>query len=377
MPASWDFILTDLVGTQIGQITNAADRTIALPLGRTPTCSFKVPLFHSYAPAILDGDTLLQAWRNDGLGGRALRFNGPIISAEEVGDNLTQSIAVTATGPFWRLTKRIIPGTDAITGFRLPAAGEDDLGHLALQLLTTVNGAHAYGYTGITPGTDTKLTSPVATGIVNYEPGSVKVLAEAITELSTPINSFEFEIAPTVPTSVGAPWPQIGVMNTAPLIGGVNRENAIFEYGTTRANVTKYSRVVDRSGIDNSTIILPPSWPNTTEAKYTAQDSASISSRGLFEDHIDSAGIESADLRQKLATEHTAIRKDPRQIITFTPALNARPAPFTDYSVGDYVRARAVVRGIVRFDGVFRIWGVTITLDQNGNESVELELQTP
>lgn len=368
---SWDFILTDLAGVPIGDLKGATERVVALPHGRTPTCVFKVPLFYQYASNILDGDCLVQGWRTDHLGSRSLRFHGPVVTAEENGDSLNQTIAVTASGPWWRCTRRIIPGSNSKTGYKLPATGERDLGVLALDLLDTVNGA-TYGYTGISRGSS---SGAVATGVAWYE--QPKNFAEAVTELSTPINSFEFEIVPTVPTDVAQAWPQIGVMNVGPLIGGVNRSNAVFEYGTTRANVTSYKRQMDRSNIDNSTIILPPSWPNSTDDAYVSTDGSAAAAHGLFEDLIDAGGIEDAPLRQSLANEHTTVRKDPRQIITFTPALNARPAPFTDYNVGDYVRARAVVRGIVRFDGVFRIWGVQFTLDQNGNESVELELQVP
>ncbi len=82
-------------------------------------------------------------------------------------------------------------------------------------------------------------------------------------------------------------------------------------------------------------------------------------------------------IRTGIVDYHLAYRKNPRQIINFKPAVNARPAPFVDYNVGDFVRARATVNGVLRFDATFRVWGVTFDIDVNGNENVDLELVTP
>lgn len=366
-PPSWQFILTDLQGVTLGEITGAKDRTVTLPHLRVPTASFQVPLWHPRAIDILSGDTLLKCYRKDQLGVNKLVFHGPILSVEENGDTAAQSIAVTATGPLWRLTKRFL-GVSKVGFGDGTATALKDLGLIAHDILDTINGVSG-GYTGISKGTLAASTN----GAVG--PWYLKNAAEAIAELSAGINSFDYEVAPTEATNVAQPWPQIGLLNIAPLIGA-QKPDAVFEYGTTRANVAAYQRQISRDAMINDAIISVSGWPDGAGAAdlLHSVDATSKANRGLFEDVVNDAGVIDDTLRQKIADEHIKYRKNPREIVTFTPATNARPAPFSDYIVGDWVRARAVVRGIVRFDAMFRIWGMSFKLDQNGNENLDLQL---
>lgn len=360
-------ILTDLNGNVHGEIRNASDRKIVLPHLRIPTCSFKLPLWHSLAPTIMDTECLVKAYRYDPVTStRTLAFHGPIVSPEENGEGNQQTVNVTAAGPYWRMLRRYIGHQKA--GIAYPS---QDLGLTAHNILDTLNGEN---YTGIAKGTRTASVTGV------YGPVWLKSGAEAISELEGGLNSFELEIVPSEPgtTGVGG-WPTIGTMNIAPLIG-TTKPDAIFEYGTTRANVASYSRKVDREGMANRTTISVQGWPDAAEGArdlIIREDSASITARGLYEAIVPDGGVIDDGLRTSIADFHLLIRKAPRQQVTFKPARNARPAPLVDYKVGDTVRARAVVRGNVRFDALFRIWGITFEMDPNGNENVELELVMP
>lgn len=366
---SWQFILTDLAGVVLGELRGASERQVALPHLRLATASFKLPLWHSLANALMTTDTLLQCWRTDSLGTRKLVFNGQVWGANEQSDNTTQTIAATALGPFSRLSYRIIGTTRA--GIKFPATGTQDLGAIAQDILTTVNGQT---YTGVSNGTYAASVSG-ATGV-----WYLKNAAEAIAELTTGLNSFEFEIAPTIPTNVGGAggWPQLGLMNIAPLIGNVSRLDAIYEYGTARANISGYERAVSRDGFLTRGFISANGWPDSSiQDVISFEDSAARTSRGLFETVVPDGGILDDALRTKVVSFHVAVRKNPREQVTFKAATNARPSPFTDYNIGDYIRARAVVRGTTRFDAMFRVWGVTFNIDSNGNENNEIELIQP
>lgn len=366
---AWQFILTDLSGVVLGELRGATERKVTLPLMRIPTASFSIPMWHPRAVDLLTQDTMLQCWRTDVLSTRKLVFNGPIGPVSEQTDNTTQTIAATAMGPFSRLSSRLIGTTKA--GIKFPAAGTQDLGITAQNILDTVNGQE---FTGISNGTWAASQSG-ATGI-----WYLKKASEAIAELTTGLTSFEFEVVPTVPTNVGGVggWPQIGVMNIAPLIGNVSRTDAIFEYGTGRANITGYERAISRDGLLTRGYISVNGWPDsTTQNVLPATDSAARIARGLFEDVVPDGGVLDDTLRQSIVDYHVQIRKAPRQIVTFRPATNARPSPFTDFNIGDYVRARALVRGVLRFDVMTRCWGVTFNIDSNGNEQNELELVMP
>lgn len=368
LPPKWLFILTDLSGNVLGEIMQGADRTVTLPLNRVPTASIRVPLWHYLAGYILDGNCLLKCYRRDQVTGtNTLVFHGPLITAEESGSSEGQVISATATGPFWGLSKRFI-GTTVAGWSYATEASPADLGIIARAVLTTTNGE---GYSGISLG------SLVASTPGFVGPWYMKNVAEAIAELSVGINSFDYEIAPTEPSFPAGGVPQIGVLNIAPVIGQ-QRPDAIFEYGTARGNVASYNRSVSRENLMNQGIVSVSGFPDGVPAGYTPvlkmNDDASIAAIGLYQDVIPDAGVYDDALRNKLLAAHLQYRSTPRQIVTFTVSSNATPTPFVDYIVGDWIRARAVVRGSVRFDATFRIWGITFKIDQNGNESLDLQL---
>lgn len=367
----WQYVITDLYGNNAAEVTNADERKCVLPHMRTPTASFKVPLWHYLGDRLLTSDCLLKAYRTDDRTQvKTLAFHGPIITAEEVGESLTQSISCTATGPFWRLSKRLVPGSDTVAGF---AYGPADLGFIALTILNVVNGA---SFTGISSAGS---YAPTISGTVG--PMWLKNAAEAITDLTLGLNSFEYVISPVEASDFGGVhgWPLIGVMNVASLIR-TQRPDAIFEYGTTKANVGSYTRAITRDGMLTRAVVSLSGWPDAPTAGGSGlviQNSSQILARGMFEEQVNDAGVIDDALRATIASFHLKYRENPREVITFRPVTNAKPSPFTDYNVGDEVRARAVVRGSVRFDALFRIWGVSFDIDKNGNESVELELVMP
>ncbi len=149
---TWMFILTDLQGNVLGELTGASDRQVALPLNRLPSAQFKIPLWHPLAMATLEQDCLLKVYRRDQITKtNKLVFCGPIRDSEEAGDSLNQSVAVSAVGPFIRLLEGRVIGKNA-EGIRYPTSGMATLSSIVSDLLTTANGG-TYGYTGIDYGT--------------------------------------------------------------------------------------------------------------------------------------------------------------------------------------------------------------------------------
>jgi hypothetical protein len=144
--------------------------------------------------------------------------------------------------------------------------------------------------------------------------------------------------------------------------------------------VASYSRSVGRDGLLNRAVVSVSGWPDTPFANKDLRirnDATSQTNRGLFEAQVDDAGVTSDAIRDLIGDFHVLIRKNPRQLITYQLSVNARPAPFVDYVVGDQIRARAVVRGSIRFDVTSRVWGITFNIDNQGNENTELELVMP
>jgi hypothetical protein len=374
--AAWKFILTDLQGNVHGEVRQASSRNVTLPHLRIPSASFTMPLWDSLATTVMDTDCLLKCYRDD-----ALAFHGPVITAEEQGSVGSQTVQVTAAGPYWRLTKRLIPASKTSGGFAQGSASSlIDLGTIARTILTDVNGEQ---FTGIDLGTHAASTS----GWIGR--WLLKNAAEGIAELAAGLSSFEFRVRPTegaVYPNPGQNWQRIGLFDVAPLLGQ-SRPDAVFEYGTSRANVESYTRTKTRDGILTSAFVSVSGWPDTVERDASGNvlyspvqrrpDSAALSNRGLYEEVINDAGVLDNAFREKIGDFHVNLRKNPRERILFKPAINAKPSPLVDYEPGDTVRARAVVRGSLRFDALFRIWGITFDVDENGNENVELELVQP
>jgi hypothetical protein len=391
---AWQFILTDLYGAVHGELTKASARKVTLPHLRVPSATCTIPMFHEQASNVLNTDCLLKAYRIDPVTGtKTLAFHGPVVSADENGEAGVQTISITAAGPFWRLTKRLIPTSKLVTGAQYgDATSLIDLGTIARTVLADVNGAHFTGIDGNTSNGALHTNSSSAWAGKWF----LKNAAEAIAELAAGLNSFEHRVRPTEPTAYANPqgWPRIALFDVAPILG-VTRPDAIFEYGTTRANVASYTRNVSRDGLLTNAVVSVSGWPDTVERnpppdgspagtlgdpKYSlvqTPDGTSVTNRGLFEEVVPDAGVLDDGLRTQIGQFHAYYRKDPRNIVTFKPAVNARPAPFVDYEVGDTVRARAFVSGSLRFDALFRIWGLTFDVDENGNENVELELVMP
>lgn len=377
---SLQFLSTDLLGGDQFEVARADERKLLLPHMRIATASFKLAIGDANATTLINNDRLIKVYHTHPVtGARYVCFHGPLIAAEEAADGTANTIMFTACDPMWRLTKRLIPGSIPRTGTSFgTAVSPRDLGLIAHDILDDVNGANIpvgapVGYTGISKGSRTASINGF------YVPPANKNAAEAIAELHVGVGSFEYKLTPTEPTNVAGNggWPQIATLDIAPVIGQ-SRPDAVFEYGTTRANVASYSRQVSRDGLMNRGIVTVNGWPDgTTEVQSDRQDATSMTARGLFEDVVPEGGITDITLRDSLADYHLAIRKQPRQIITFRPTSNAGVIPLVDYFVGDSVRARAVVAGTVRFDATFRIWGINFDVDKNGDESVELELVVP
>lgn len=371
-PPLWTFVLTDLQGVVQGEINNADARQVVLPLNRLPTATFRIPLAHPLANTVLSQDCMVKAYRWDNVITRKLMFFGPVLSAEEQAERDVQSVQVNAVGPFWRLTKRLI-GTDK-NGISFGQTGALlEITEIAANVVSTVNGVSG-GYTGITVTTRTSNTPPNMTKVGPYH---LKNAAELIAELSASVNAFDYEVVPVEPTASGFTWPIIGNMRIVPYIG-VTRPDAIFEYGGGAANIVGYQRAITRENYLNKGYVTAPGWPDGTDKELRVRENtASQTSRGLFEDSISDGGVGEDSVRDAIGDEHIYHRAAPRSLISVTVAPNAKPWIWESWEVGDTIRCRAAVRGTVRFDAMFRVWGATFDIDKNGNETVTLELAMP
>lgn len=374
----WSFVLTDLQGVVHGELTGSDQRKVSDPWMRIPTASCVIPLWHPLAETVLTTDCMLKCYRTDPITTiRTLVFHGIVLSVEEVGETLSQSISIAAVGPEFRLQKRLLGVTKAGIEFGTEAV-KIDLSLIGKQIVDAANGR---GETGI--------STNVAHGATFVNTGQtastgkwwLKPAAEALNEVAGGLNSFEWRVRPTEAIAFGS-FPRIAVIDFAPETSfRTTRPDAVYEYGTTRANVTGYSRKISRETLINRDYVPVSGWPDTPAVTngvpgdlVTGFDNGSITTRGLYEEVVPDGGIIDVGLRQQLADLHIAVRKNGRQQITFNPAPDARPCPYVDYQPGEQIRARAEVRGVTRFDALFRVWGLTFDIDSQGSEAIDVEL---
>lgn len=357
----WKFVLRELTGTAIGELNNATERELYLPLNGLPTASFKIRSDHPLAARVLDGDLLLSVYED-----ATLRFNGDLISIEESVDDREQSIKVNAGGMLWRLTKRLIGKAPTGVTFGDPSA-QLDRGEIARQVLALCN---ADANTGIRAGSITASSL----SYVYEPPWRYKPAAEAIAELSQVMDGYDFEFDPVEPVSDGSGlW--LATMNIAAALG-TDRPAVAFEYGDGKRNVAGFKRSIDRAGLLNRGYNLPPAFPQTTQAVLSSSDAPSIAARGLFEGVVE-GGVNAPQLRQRLVDENVRVRRFPRQIVTFTPGPNVAYVYGTDFEVGDTVRVRAKMRvGSAlseRLNVAMRIYGVTFKPGDDGITTLEID----
>jgi hypothetical protein len=346
----WRFVATSLAGANVGEILNAKNRGVGLGLRRVETCGMLLRLDNPLADSLLNGDLLVKAYD-----GTTLRFVGQTIGAEEVNDGTNASVQITCASPLWRLNKRFV-GKGTVGYSQGTAGAQVDRGTIMSSMLNAVN---TEAHTGIELGT----VAASSNTYVAYTP--FKRVLEAFTELAQGVAAPDFRFRPQEPQAVSG-GTRLGYLDIAGTIGQ-NRPATIFEYGVNRRNVASYKRQVSLEGMMNAGYALDPAGGAPT----SAVDNTSIAAYTRLEDLVPT-DLSVAALRQTLVDEHLRVRKNPRQLIEFTPVRDDPAAPGrvprfgTDYEIGDVVRFRAVHGTTVRVNAMLRIFAIEYKIDEEG-----------
>ena len=372
----YKFVATAMDGSippGAGELYNvsAPSYTDALNGMRSAGCT--IPVDSPRADWLLNNDALIKFYRADRTGVWQLLLNGDVVSTEEAGDGNTESLTVTVADPFFRLNARLqgmgVNASHQGTGFTAGTPSvQIDLSQMIVQLLAGVNSDFN---SGVKLGTVTNSGTMGALG-----PLYAVYAGPTIQEVNATLGGPDFWIVPQE-AQFSMPSTIIGQMNIAPW-RGTNRPNAIFEYGCGKHNVANYNRILSKQNVCNHAVSLPQGWPtgvNASDSVATYDDTASQNAIGRF-DSVVSTDVANLQLRQILCQENVNVRKQKQQQITFVPTVD-NPMDYTvDYNVGDVVTARAYNTTLnkFRFNGSIRIYGVSLSLDENGAETVQLTL---
>lgn len=371
--ASWGFVVTDNQFRPQGELVNAGSRKVALPLDKLPTASFQVRLDNPLADLLVTTNCYLKGYRLVRGLPPQLRYFGPIISAEESADKDKATVAVNSVGAGWVLQKRLVgksaTGTTWTTTDRARIVADPTISPMGMIPQSNNDGETHIDFT----------TGPYTAASTATYTAQYKTILDAITDLSVGDTGFDWNIRPLDNYSGGSVTStKIGRFEAYPLIGST-QPNAVFEWGTGRNNIVAYTRQVDRSTQANKVYHNASAGPDAPGfPTVSAIDGQSISDYGLLED-LAQADLLDQTLRQNLVNEHVRVRRNPRQLISFTPHIDPAdagrlPQFGVEYDVGDTVRARAVYHGRVRFDVATRVWGVTFDINDLGVEQQTLQL---
>lgn len=391
MAVGWRMVLTDAFYVPVGEVLNAKEREVNIALSRVDTASFSIRADNELADAIMTLEGHVKIYRDE-----LLMYYGGLLTATEEGTDSGARISVTSAGPGWALQHRYPNKTSApvlfgastdradivaslIDGLHTQFAVYDipdpSLRAIVLAGYPATVAISLYNGIGYVPIDVTTL--PISSGssvVYNIPPN--KSMLDILTELSASSSGFEWRFLPFDNVDPTSNWLQldsnfIAQMTAAPALG-TDRPEVVFEFGTGKLNVKKYTRVKDRTTQANWVQHVIENVPEA--APPFAEDALSRATWGVVDDYAQ-ADITDTTLRQSLVDEHIAVRAYPRETIEFTPDSNFDgriPVLGVDYDVGDTVYGRAVSDGLQRYNGAFRVWGAKINLDDADVETTTL-----
>ncbi len=233
--------------------------------------------------------------------------------------------------------------------------------------------------TGILPGTATGFSSDSFAG----GPWYYKPFMEFVQEAGLTIGGFDFWQAPLDPVNNSGssgtltvdPYTTVGSERRS--FKGQARDNAIFEYGTGRQNVTEYRFTLSGDGLINVAYALPPGFPNGGTGGTVSKADSTGTTRQRLREEVVSTDLQTPAARQAIANAHTSIRQRYKRVLTFTPQVedgSRTPRFGLDYEIGDAVTARVKDQGSLLIDATVRVYGADIEVDNQGMIRTNLTL---
>jgi hypothetical protein len=153
---------------------------------------------------------------------------------------------------------------------------------------------------------------------------------------------------------------KIATLDILQNVGAVKPE-VVFEFTEDEQNVRTAKRVIDRKSITNWAYSL---GTGDDLSVVSSKNDASILARGLRE-RVIASDLQDSGLRKALMDGHVARRAKARRVLNFEPAPGG-PVYGVDYVEGDTVTARSYLYGKLRFNGLVRVYGIDVTIDDEG-----------
>lgn len=163
----------------------------------------------------------------------------------------------------------------------------------------------------------------------------------------------------------------LGQMNLKMVMGGVQRDEALFAKGYGPQNVEDYKRIVSSDGAANWMAALP----SDDGLAVAYRDLTATPTNPVVLQDVVQTDVVIAAMRAQIAQDHVTIRQHPREVITFDPLTNLTgsvpvlgTATGGQYDIGDVVPFRVVKNGQTKINALMRVYGVQRALTTEGDE---------
>lgn len=346
---AWRYVLCDLDGRELGEL-RATGRRFSPGVSAVSSASCAIRADDPLWPLADSGLTTLKVFDSGG----GLQVWGPAIAVEETAQDGKDSVGLAAADHAWDFKNRHV-GPDT-TGVGRTFSGVDSA-QIVFQALSTINSDRS---TYITAGNADACVARTVTYLW-------KPFLDMLNELGAIEGSYEWGLryvdadpTPAVYLDLLAQW-------------GADRTHDVFlEYGTGKRNCRAYSRA---RTLDVHATRIWGLGSGSTQAVVAYDEAAEALYKQRREAVVPFNEITLPSLLTALTSAQLLLRKDPREIVTVTPFPKTAPKYGVDYSVGDLVSLRAVIRGQTRVDGAARVWSADIQIDELGNELPALNLE--
>lgn len=385
----WKFILVNSKDlSEIGELHQARGKSLNLALNTPGSASFTYSFEGNLAADIQVISTGVMAYRRGSSDTYKLVWSGYI---NEINEDVNEgNMSVSAVGWFERLNKRIARqdilydnqyDNDIIvgSGFTPNSGIASGIMHIANKTATASGYTIVSGTVPIVSGSKPNTPTWLSPGV--YDDGMRPSIATASGPAQQDLSikqdsSFGEAIMTLVNQENGCDIyvdPSTRALNVYGKRGSVKGE-VYFGYNWGPDNIKQFSRSTTTSDIAN--YLVGRATGVTAQSINTA--SGSLNDFGLFEDHLDIT-LKTGDpevLEFYTAAEYL-FRSDPRTNPTYSVSPypytigSSVPEPFTDYDIGDVVRFRAISPPRVNVNGAFRIFGLNISITDDGNENID------
>lgn len=403
----WKFNLADAKDlTDIAELTQARSRQLGLILNRGGNASFNYPMSAEFSDLIQEWKSAIKAYRWNWRATQLLRaggghgnvwdcvWTGYVANVDE--DISGDRMQVNAVGWLERFAKRFLRRD---RDYPYVAGTSWDDADIIFDLLAEANAtatehavgvsqaAAADGYTlhwpaGSIPNTPTwvkkgaKLPNEGVGGLTAYTPMfrgknylKYQNIGQAFTELTEIEAGCDIHVDPVTR--------ELNIYRRMRKV----RDNVIFGYNWGPSNVQQLGRTIDGTTQINYHVSQGAAG---TVPKYQ-DDVAAMQEYGPLEEMATLSDVQDIVVTPQGASQSVlwsysaaeiALRAQARQIFTLTPFpynpnYGGVPEPFVDYGLGDQVRFTAKWPPRINIENqAVRVFGLGVTIDDNGNEKL-------